>query len=426
MTPDRIGRPTCCFKGTPVSIFKKIFGKKVWEELADDDLDMGDSFSAAWDVPATRSLVGETVIDTIGSDDTSMPEELRGCRVVERRFSDGTTGVFYVGEGFCADETQATVLIEAHRQSVTKTPGRLVSAPAASVGGFAPAGASGPVRLSHVMNAGSGGLGAGASAGFGPAMASRSPGPSRQAVASSTTPSIPTATVAPSPAPAGWAPPKTANPPAGSQPAPIANVSRPNRPVPAAGSGAAGLDVLDELPDDETVPKALRAALVVRKPDGVYYLTKDARFVPKAEAEEWLDLWERAHSPAPRPPAPVHPVIEGPVESADQADVRFAETTPARPHARLPEGAMGSDAAAEVSPDVTPRVLEAPTQGMGGQTPGAAARMSPRMELDGRPVVKGWGFHDSGAEQDPWQRALEQAGLTENPQRDQPFGGGLA
>ncbi len=77
-----------------MSIFKKIFGKKVWEELADEgEFDMDAAMSAAWEAPAPRSLVAETVIDAILPNDMAMPEELRGCQVVERRFSDGTTGV---------------------------------------------------------------------------------------------------------------------------------------------------------------------------------------------------------------------------------------------------------------------------------------------------------------------------------------------
>ncbi len=404
-------------KGPAVSIFKKIFGKKVWEELADEgEFDMDAAMSAAWEAPAPRSVVAETVIDAILPNDTAMPEELRGCQVVERKFSDGTTGIYYIGDGICADENQASVLIEAHRQSLTKAPRANPFRAGPPVGGgfaHAPAGAGGAIRFSQVSP-----WSTGAGGGMPQGQAAAPVPPVQQGrVVQPAPPGLPQA-------------PVPMSPPQQMQGTSSQKVQAPAPQEINGGSSrqqtvSSGFDVLDELPDDETVPKALRAALVVRKSDGVYYLTREAKFVPKAEAEEWLDLWEKAHR-TEAPPIP-WAVSKPAQEPTEEAQVTFTETTPARPHRHLPQDALGQDSSPGPSPEITPQVLRAP-DGQGGVPDGGAGAslVAPKLELDGRPVVaKGWGFRSSGREQDPWQKALEQAGLAENAEPSGRFGGDL-
>ena len=66
----------------------------------------------------------EVIIDTIDENDHNMPEEFRGCRVVERTKPDGSVEIVYRGtEGFVVDEAAADFLISAYKEELaTLTP----------------------------------------------------------------------------------------------------------------------------------------------------------------------------------------------------------------------------------------------------------------------------------------------------------------
>jgi len=66
----------------------------------------------------------EVIIDTIDEDDVTMPEEFRGCRVVERTRPDGSVEIVYRGmEGFTVDEAAADFLISSYKEELaTVTP----------------------------------------------------------------------------------------------------------------------------------------------------------------------------------------------------------------------------------------------------------------------------------------------------------------
>jgi hypothetical protein len=66
----------------------------------------------------------EIILDTIDEDDENMPEEFRGCRVVERTSPDGTVAIVYRGpDGFAVDEGAADFLIASYKEELaTLTP----------------------------------------------------------------------------------------------------------------------------------------------------------------------------------------------------------------------------------------------------------------------------------------------------------------
>jgi hypothetical protein len=66
----------------------------------------------------------EVIIDTVDEDDESMPEEFRGCRVVERTKPDGSVEIVYRGsDGFTVDEAAADFLISSYKEELaTLTP----------------------------------------------------------------------------------------------------------------------------------------------------------------------------------------------------------------------------------------------------------------------------------------------------------------
>lgn len=78
----------------------------------------------------------EVIIDTIDEDDQNMPEEFRGCRVVERTKPDGSVEIVYRGtEGFTVDEEAADFLISAYKEEiVTLTPKAAQPHPSGSYG----------------------------------------------------------------------------------------------------------------------------------------------------------------------------------------------------------------------------------------------------------------------------------------------------
>ena len=66
----------------------------------------------------------EVIIDTIDENDENMPEEFRGCRVVERTRPDGGVDIVYRGpDGFTVDEAAADFLISSYKEELaTLTP----------------------------------------------------------------------------------------------------------------------------------------------------------------------------------------------------------------------------------------------------------------------------------------------------------------
>ena len=205
-----------------LSIFSKLFKRGGWEDLA-DEVDVDPYEEAVWAAPKKPDVVQ---LDIISLDDLSVPEELRGCRILERSFPDGTTNVIYQApDGFCVDEQGANVLIGAYRRERGE---------------------------------------------------SRSVSPPPRPVVS-----------------------KSAERPAGPVvSAPVRSVSPPPPPVVSQGSLQVRQDtvseVLDTLPQDDSVPAKLRGASLVLEGGEVFYLTAAGEKVPKEQAEDWLEVWEKS------------------------------------------------------------------------------------------------------------------------------------
>ncbi len=72
-------------------------------------------------VPSIKRAPGtrEVILDTIDDNDQEMPEEFRGCKVIEQTGPDGKARVVYRGpDGFTVDEDAATILIDAYREEL--------------------------------------------------------------------------------------------------------------------------------------------------------------------------------------------------------------------------------------------------------------------------------------------------------------------
>jgi hypothetical protein len=226
------------------------------------------------DRAGVAAVAQEVVLDTIAVDDSTVPEELRGCRVVERQAADGTSRVYYVnGIDFCIEEEKAEFLISAHRierDELSKTQ-------RAGVGKSPPAGYGAPARVAQ--RAGRLSL-------------------DRQARAQPVTP----------PPRASQPPPRAQRPAKAQAQAQEQARPRPQSPAPASQpvSHPPCGEVLDQLPDDDSVPRKLRKALLVNREGAFFYLTAAGVFVPKEEAEDWLEVWEKSHAgkQSPKEPEP--------------------------------------------------------------------------------------------------------------------------
>ncbi len=225
-----------------MSLFSRLFGRKRWERLAEEADDLFEegiepAGPQAWaSVPTSRAdYVSEVVLDVVDPNDTTVPIELRGCRVVQRTYPDGSTRIFYVGDsGFCADEEAVDVLVQAYRD-------QMVGRAAAGPGTWGAAPASEAAELRQIAAE--------------PQAEVPAPTPVQSAAALAEVPQAPAETT-----PVG---------------------------------GTAGLSVLAELPGDESVPPEFREALLVRR-DGVeFYLTMDGREIPAEEGDRRLAQWER-------------------------------------------------------------------------------------------------------------------------------------
>jgi len=421
-----------------VSFLGKIFGRKAWK-VYDPDLDElpdpGDwglpQSPAFQDANQQAAVVSEVVLDRIAENDTSMPEELRGCSVVERRYANGQSQIVYrADDGFCAEEDKAEVLILAYQAEVNKN--RLMptvgfAAPSSSQAGSSRldrgslASAEGGMFHSSVPSASGSGRTASAPSRSGPPLiTAASPlavpppipvGPQSHGQSTTGWPAHPQV-----PSDRRFDPGRSLSPggPAStvlSRDA-VFGADSPRSAASAKVPKASGpkMEVLDQLPDDESVPKALRSALMVRRPDGIFYVTEEGRLVPKEEAEQWIDLWERAHMPVVESSGPLvqemspgRNMAESQPPAGENVRVESESYFPVRTvvdrveSASVASGGQGAQTADGASDalDTTPQT--------GTEIEAGALRM----ELTGRPVRSGWGFGDGQDEEDPWEAAIQ-------------------